>query len=40
MVYRMQLTYEEIVDVLDVNYFTGSSNGYTIPPGIYEIINI
>ena len=37
MVYRLQLTYNEIMDILDVRYFSGSTIGYTIPPGVYEI---
>ena len=37
MVYRMQLPYDEILDVLDVEYIAGSTMGYTLPPGIYEI---
>ena len=37
MVYRMQLTYNEIVDILDVKYIAGSTIGYTLPPGVYEI---
>ena len=32
----MQLTYDEIVDILDVKYFAGSTNGYTLSPGIYK----
>ena len=40
MVYRMELTYDEIVVVLDVNYFAGSNIGYTLQPGIYESSDI
>ena len=40
MVYRMELNYDEIVDILDRNYIAGSTNGYTIPPGIYEISDL
>ena len=40
MVYRMELTYDEIVDVLDVKYIAGSTNGYTLVPGIYEVSDI
>ena len=36
----MQLTYNEIVDNLDVKYFAGSTDGYTLPPGIYGISDI
>ena len=37
MVCRLQLTYDEIIDILDVKYIAGSIIGYTLPPGIYEI---
>ena len=33
----MELTYNEIADVLDVEFIAGSTIGYTLPPGIYEI---
>ena len=36
----MAITYDEIVDVLDVNYITGSTNGYTLESGIYEVTDI
>ena len=34
MVCRMELTYKEIVNILDVNYNAGSIFGYTLPLGI------
>ena len=40
MVYRMELTYDEIVDFLDVKYTAGSNIGYTLTSGIYEIGDI
>ena len=39
MVNRMQLTYNEIMDVLDIKYFPSERTGYTLPPGIYEKSN-
>ena len=39
MVYRMKLKYSEIEYILDMKYIDGSSTGYTVPPGIYEIID-
>ena len=36
MVFRMELTYDEVVDVLDVKYIAGSTTGYTLQPGLYE----
>ena len=40
MVYRMELTYDELVDILNVNFIAGSANGYTLTLGIYEISDI
>ena len=37
MVYRMQLTYDEFIDVLDKKHFAGSTIGYAPSPGIYKI---
>ena len=37
MVYRVQLTYDEIVVILDVIFFSGSFFIYTLSPGIYQI---
>ena len=40
MVYRIQLTYNEIVDNMYVEYIAASTIGYTIPPGMYKITDI
>ena len=40
MVYRSQLTYDEIVDVLDVKNISGSSIGYRLQSAIYEISHV
>ena len=40
IVYRLQLTYNEIIDLLNVKYMPGSTIGYTLPPGVYEISDI
>ena len=37
---RVELTYDEIVDVLDVKFIAGSTKGYALAPGIYEVIDI
>ena len=37
MVYRLQITYDENVDILGVKYKAGSTIGYTLPLGVYEI---
>ena len=40
LVFRLQLTYHEIVKILDVKYLAGSTKGYTFAPGLYEILGI
>ena len=40
LVYRFQLTYNEIIDILNLNNITGSTKGYTLPPGICQISDI
>ena len=37
LVYRMQLTYDEIIDILDFKYIHTKRTGYSLNPGIYEI---
>ena len=37
LVYRMQLTYDEIIDVLDLKYISTKRIGYSLNPGIYEV---
>ena len=36
----MQLTYDEIIDVLDLKYISTKRIGYSLNPGIYEIIDL
>ena len=36
-VYRLQLTYNEIIGIMDVKFIAGSTSGYTIPTGVYKI---
>ena len=40
MAYRMGLTYDKIVDLLDIKFIAGSTYGYILPPGIYEISDL
>ena len=40
MVYRFQLTYNEIIDVLDLKYIPTKRTGYTLNPGIYEVVDL
>ena len=40
LVYRMQLTYDEFMDVLDLKYITTKRTGYSLNPGIYEIVDL
>ena len=36
----MQLTYDEIIDVLDLKYIPTKRIGYSLAPGIYEIVDL
>ena len=40
LVYRMQLTYDANIDVLDLNYIPTKRTGYSLNPGIYEIVDL
>ena len=40
MVHRLQISCDEIVDILSISYVAGSTKGYTLPPGVYEFIDI
>ena len=40
MVNRYQQTYDEIRDILELNYIPTSTIGYTLPPNMYKIVDI
>ena len=40
LVYRMQLTYDEIIDILDLKYIPTKITRYSLNPGIYEVIDL
>ena len=40
LIYRMQLTYNEIIDVLDLEYIPTKRTGYSLNPGNYEVIDL
>ena len=40
LLYRFQLTYDEIVDVLDLKYIPRKRAGYILNPGIYEVVDL
>ena len=40
LVHRMQLTYDEIIDVLDLKYIPIKRTSYSLNPGIYEVTDI
>ena len=40
MAYRFQLTCDEFIDILDLNYISTTTIEYTLPPGMYKIIDI
>ena len=39
LVYRMRLSYDEIMDILDLRYIPTKRTGYSLDPGIYEVID-
>ena len=40
LVYRMRLSYDEIMEILDLKYVATKRTGYTLNPGIYEIVDL
>ena len=40
LVYRMQLTYDEIMSIKDLKYIPTKTTGYNLNPGIYEVLNL
>ena len=40
LIYRMQLTYNEIIDILDLEYIPTKRTGHSLNPGIYEVIDL
>ena len=40
LVYRMRLSYDEIIDILDLKYIPTKRTGYSLNPGIYEVIDL
>ena len=40
LVYRMQLTYNEIVNILDLKYIPTKRIGYSIEPNIYNVVDL
>ena len=40
MVYRMELTWKEVLDILVEKYSAGSTIGYTLPPGFDEVSDV
>ena len=40
LIYRMKLTYDEFIDILDLEYIPTKRTGYSLNPGIYEVIGL
>ena len=40
LVYRMRLSYNEIMNILDLKYIPTKKTGYSLDPGIYEVIDL
>ena len=39
LVYRMRLSYDEIMDILDLKYIPTKRTGYSLNPSVYEVID-
>ena len=40
LVYRMRLSYNEIMNILDLKYIPTKKTGYSLDPGIYEVVDL
>ena len=40
LVYRMRLSYDEIMNILDLKYIPTKRTGYSLSPGIYEVVDL
>ena len=40
LIYRMQLTYNEIIDILDLKYISTKTVGYSVEPNIYNVVDL
>ena len=40
MVFRFQLTYDEIIDIINLEYIPTKRTGYSLPQGIYEVVDL
>ena len=40
LVYRMRLSYDEIMDILNLKYISTKRTGYSLNPGIYEVVDL
>ena len=40
LVYRMQLTYDEIINILDLKFISTKRIGYSIEPNIYNVVDL
>ena len=40
LVYRMQLTYDEVIEILDLEFIPTKRTGYSLNPGIHELVDL
>ena len=40
LLYRMRLSYDEIMDILDLKYLPTKRTSYSLNPGIYDVIDL
>ena len=38
--YRFQLTYDEVIDTLELKFILTKTKSYSLNPGIYEVMDI
>ena len=40
LIYKMRLSYDEIMDILDLKYIPTKRTVYSLNPGIYEVVDL
>ena len=40
LVYRMRLSYDDFLDILDLKYISTKRTGYSLNPGFYEVVGL
>ena len=40
LIYRLRLSYDEIIDILDLKYIPTKRTGYSLNPGVYGVVDL